>query len=96
MPHLTKIVLTAIVAALLVGGLSNPASAHGRLYPLTRCGPDLGYLCRLHGYYTSAPFHYSLAIYPGCIKMVTVDTPNGVERRRAVVCGAPDRPMIYW
>jgi hypothetical protein len=96
MPHLTKIVLAAIVAALLGGGLSNPASAHGRLFPLTRCGPDLGYLCRLHGYYTSAPFHYSLAIYPGCIKMVTVDTPNGVERRRAVVCGAPDRPMIYW
>jgi hypothetical protein len=96
MPHLTKIVLAAIVAALLGGGLSNPASAHGRLYPLTRCGPDLGYLCRLHGYYASAPFHYSLAIYPGCIKMVTVDTPNGVERRRAVVCGAPDRPMIYW
>jgi len=63
MPHLTKFVLAAIAAALLVG-LSNPASAHGRLYPLTRCGPDLGYLCRIHGYFNSAPFHYNLAILP--------------------------------
>ena len=83
MAHVTKIVFAATVAALLVG-LSNPASAHGRLYPLTRCGPDLGHLCRIHGYFNSAPFHYNLAIYPGCIKTVSVETPSGVERHRAI------------
>ena len=94
MPHITKIVSAAIVAALV--GLSNPASAHGRHYPLTRCGPDLGYLCRMHGYFADAPFHYNLAIHPRCIRTVRVETPQGVERHRAVVCGAPDRPMIWW
>jgi hypothetical protein len=94
MPHVNKIVFAAIVAALV--GLSAPASAHGRQYPLTRCGPDLGYLCRMHGYFTSPPFHYNLAIYPGCIRTIRVETPNGVERQRAVVCGAPDRPSIWW
>jgi hypothetical protein len=50
----------------------------------------------MHGYFTSAPFHYNLAIYPGCIRTVRVETPYGVERRRTVVCGTPDRPMIWW
>ena len=79
---------TAIVAVVaLIGGLSNQASARGQLYPLTRCGPDLAYLCPLHGYFDLAPFHYNLAIYPGCIKTVRVETDHGVERRRAIVCG---------
>jgi len=95
MSHVTKFVFAAIVAALLVG-LSQSASAHGRLYPLTRCGPDLGYLCRLHGNFDLVPFHYNLAIYPGCIRSVRVETPYGVERRRAIVCGAPERQMIWW
>jgi hypothetical protein len=95
MSHVTKIVFAAIVAALLVG-LSHPASAHGRLYPFTRCGPDLGDLCRLRGYFSSPPFHYNLAIYPGCIRTIRVETPYGVERRRTIVCGAPDRQMIWW
>jgi hypothetical protein len=95
MSHLTKIVFAAIIAALLVG-LSYPASANGRLYPLTRCGPDLGNLCRLHGYFSATPFHYDVAIYPGCIRTIRVETPYGVERRRAIVCGAPERQMIWW
>jgi hypothetical protein len=95
MLHLTKIVFSAVVFALLVG-LPNPASAHGRLYPLTRCGPDSDYLCRLHGYFDLAPFHYKLAIYPGCIRTVRVETPYGVESRRTIVCGAPERSMIWW
>ena len=95
MPYATKFVLAAIVAALLVG-LSDPASAQGRPYPLTRCGPDLSYLCRIHGYFNSAPFHYNLAIYPGCIRTIRVETPYGVERRRTIVCGAPERQMIWW
>jgi hypothetical protein len=63
---------------------------------VTRCGPDLGYLCRMHGTFSSAPFHYNLAIYPGCIKTVRVETPYGVERHRAIVCGAPERTMLWW
>ena len=95
MPHAIKIaVFSTIVAAL--AGLSNEASARGGLYPLTRCGPDLAYLCPIHGYYDQPPFHYNLAVHPGCIKTVRVETPAGVERRRAIVCGAPERPMIYW
>ena len=94
MSYFTKIAAIAIVAAL--GGMSNTASAHGRLYPLTRCGPDLAYLCPIHGYFDSPPFHYNLAVYPGCIKVVPVQTPYGVQRQRTIVCGAPERTMVYW
>jgi hypothetical protein len=94
MTHVTRIAVAAILVAL--SGMSSTASAHGRLYPLTRCGPDLAYLCRIHGYFDSPPFHYNLAIYPGCIKTVAVQTPYGVERRRTVVCGAPERSMVWW
>ena len=94
MQHIVKIAIAGIIVMLAM--TSAPASASGRLYPLTRCGPDLAYLCRLHGYFDAAPFHYNLAIYPGCIKTVIVPTPYGVERRRAVVCGAPEREMVWW
>jgi hypothetical protein len=86
MSHATKITIVAAFVAAL-GGISSEASARGRLYPLTRCGPDLTYLCPIHGYFDLVPFRYSLAIYPGCIKMVPVETPYGIERRRVLVCG---------
>ena len=92
--HTRIAIVAAIVAAL--GNISSEASARGRLFPLTRCGPDLAYLCPMHGYFDMAPFHYDLAIYPGCIKVVAVQTPYGVERRRALVCGAPQRSMVWW
>ena len=95
MSHAIKIAVVSTIVAVL-GGVSDEASARGRLYPLTRCGPDLAYLCPIHGYFDQPPFHYNLAIYPGCIKTVRVETPAGVERRRAIVCGAPERPMVYW
>ncbi|KRR03212.1 hypothetical protein CQ10_09655 [Bradyrhizobium valentinum] len=94
MSHAIKIAVFSTIVAVL-GGLSDEASARG-LYPLTRCGPDLAYLCPIHGYFSQPPFHYNLAIHPGCIKMVSVETPAGIERRRAIVCGAPERPMVYW
>jgi hypothetical protein len=94
MSHASKIALAAFVAAL--GGISDAAFAHGRPYPLTRCGPDLAYLCPIHGYFDQTPFHYNLAVYPGCIRTVSVQTPHGIERRRAVVCGAPERSIIWW
>jgi hypothetical protein len=95
---MSQAVRIAIVAAFVaaLGCISNEASARGRLYPLTRCGPDLAYLCPIHGYFDSTPFHYNLAVHPGCIKVVAVDTPNGVERRRALVCGSPERQMVWW
>jgi hypothetical protein len=94
MSQAPKIAIAAFVAAL--GGMSDAASAHGRLYPLTRCGPDLAYLCPIHGYFDQPPFHYNLAVYPGCIRVVPVPTPDGIERRRTIVCGAPERTMIWW
>ncbi|MET0675219.1 MAG: hypothetical protein ABW175_05415 [Bradyrhizobium sp.] len=92
MSNVTRIVAAAVV---VLAGLSSPASAR-RLYPLAECGPGLERLCRLHGAFDSAPFHYDLAIYPGCIRSVPVETPRGVRYRRAVVCGAPERPMVWW
>ncbi len=92
MSNVTRIAAVVVVA---LAALSSQASARG-LYPLTECGPDLSQLCRLHGSFAATPFHYNLAIYPGCIKRVAVETPRGVRYRRAVVCGAPDRPMIWW
>ncbi len=95
MSHATKIaIIAAFVAAL--GGISSEASARGRLYPVTRCGPDLAFLCPIHGYFDQAPFHYNVAVYPGCIKSVRVETPYGIESRRTIVCGAPERQMIWW
>jgi hypothetical protein len=99
MSHTTKIAIVAAFVAAFVaalGGISNEASARGRLYPLTRCGPDLAYLCPIHGYFDQPPFHYNVAIYPGCIKVVPVETPYGIERRRVLVCGAPERTMVWW
>jgi hypothetical protein len=92
MSNVTRIVAAAVVA---LAGLSSQASARGH-YPLAECGPDLSRLCRLHGAFDSTPFHYDLAIYPGCIRSVPVETPRGVRYRRAVVCGAPERPMVWW
>jgi hypothetical protein len=95
MPRIPTIV--AIMVAVFASiGTANQASARSSLYPLTRCGPDLAYLCRIHGYFDDAPFHYNLAIYPGCIKRVAFETPHGVRYRRAVVCGAPPRTMVWW
>jgi hypothetical protein len=85
MSHGTKIAIVAAFVAAL--GISNAASARARPHPLTRCGPDLAYLCPIHGYFDLAPFRYGLSIYPGCIKMVPVETPYGIERRLAIVCG---------
>lgn len=90
-----KIAIAATVAVAAMA-LSAPAEARHRLYPLTQCGPTLEHLCPLRGAFEGAPFHYNLAIYPGCIKTVAVQTAYGVERRRAVVCGAPAREMIWW
>jgi hypothetical protein len=86
MPHMTKIAIIAAFLAML-SGIPNEASARGRLYPLTRCGPDLAYLCPIHGYFDQAPFRYSLAIYPGCIRFASFETPHGIERRPILVCG---------
>jgi hypothetical protein len=96
MSLITKIAIVAgFVAALSV---SEEASARSRLYPVTRCGPGLAYLCPIHGYFDAPPFHYSLAVYPGCIKVVPVQTPNGIEHRRAIVCGAeqPNQGLAWW
>ena len=95
MPHTIK---TGFVVAfsLALACVSSGASARGALYPLTRCGPDLAYLCPIHGFFDQPPFRYSLAVSPGCIKSVRVETPNGTVRRRAVVCGAPEREMVWW
>jgi hypothetical protein len=94
MSQATKVGVAAVVT--LLASMSSPASAHGRLYPLTRCGPDLAFLCRIHGSFDASPYHYHLAIYPGCIKTARVETPYGIERHRVIVCGAPERTMLWW
>jgi hypothetical protein len=87
MLHSMKIAFAAAVVATATGSMLTDASARGRLFPLTRCGPDLAYLCPIHGYFDQPPFHYSLAVYPGCIQMQLVETPNGLRRRPVLVCG---------
>jgi len=87
MSHILKVALAVTAVAVVTLSLASEAFARGRLYPLTRCGPDLAYLCPLHGYYDAPPFHYNVAIYPGCIRTQIVDTPEGPRRRRVLVCG---------
>lgn len=74
------------VAIFLVSSLSE-ASARRRTPPLTRCGPDLSYLCPIHGYFDLPPYRYNLAIYPGCLQWRRVETPQGIRLRRVLVCG---------
>jgi hypothetical protein len=78
-------IFSFVIVALAV--ISETASARGGLYPVIRCGPDLAYLCPIRGYFDQPPFHYNLAIYPGCIKVLPIRTSNGIERRRVLVCG---------
>jgi hypothetical protein len=78
--------LVGLIVAVCLG-VPKEASARGRLYPLTACGPGLAYLCPIHGYFDLPPFHYSLAIYPGCLQVRPVETPEGVRMRRVLVCG---------
>lgn len=94
MSNIAKIVITIVVSALL--GTANCWSAHARPYPLTRCGPDLGYFCHLHGAFDGPPFRYNLAIHPDCIRVVRIRTRYGIERRRVLVCRTPDRAMVWW
>jgi hypothetical protein len=54
---------------------------------MTLCGPDLAFLCPIHGYFDLPPFQYHLAVYPGCIQMQRVETPHGYRRRPVLVCG---------
>ncbi|MGY3451433.1 hypothetical protein [Bradyrhizobium sp. USDA 4353] len=90
---LSNVIRGAAALALIFVAMSGPASARG-LYPLTECGPDLSRLCRLRGAFEATPFHYNLAIYPGCIRRVAVETPHGWQHRRVLVCGAPERTMV--
>lgn len=87
MSPIFRVALVSMVVAISVSGLTSTASARHRPYPLTRCGPDLAYLCPIHGYFDAAPFHYNLAIYPGCIRTEVVETPSGLRRRPVLVCG---------
>ena len=74
------------VALVLLGGTAY-AAARSPLFPLTRCGPELEALCPIHGYFDAVPFHYSFAIYPGCLRSERVQTPHGLRRRLVLVCG---------
>jgi hypothetical protein len=86
MLKVSKVAFAAIAVAVALGSVPINASARG-LYPVTRCGPQLAYLCPIHGYFDVAPFHYNLAVYPGCVQMQLVETPRGVRRRPVLVCG---------
>ena len=94
MSHPIRIAVLAMIVAAM-SGMRDEASARGRLYPLTRCGPDLAYLCPIHGFFDQPPFHYNLAVHPACIKVARVETPGGFERRRTIICGAPERTMVW-
>jgi hypothetical protein len=82
-----KVGSVATLLAVVSFGTLTAASARGRLFPVTMCGPDLSELCPIHGYFGLAPFRYSLAVYPGCIQLRRVETPSGARLRRVLVCG---------
>jgi hypothetical protein len=87
MSSVSKIALVAALVGTALGSTLTEASARGRRFPMTLCGPDLAFLCPIHGYFDQPPFQYSLAVYPGCIQMQRVETPYGYRRRPVLVCG---------
>ena len=87
---MSKGIKAAFVAAAVTAAFGctlTEASARTRNFPLTQCGPDQAYLCPIHGFFDAAPFTYSLAVYPGCLRRERVETPHGIRRRLVVVCG---------
>lgn len=90
----TKAFLLALTSVFF--GLGVSSSADARPYPLTPCGPHLAYLCSLRGSFETRPFHYDLAIYPGCIRSINIRTRSGVQRRYELICGTWDRPQVQW
>ncbi|QDL98027.1 hypothetical protein [Rhodopseudomonas palustris] len=92
--NLRKVAIISLVFSSAAVAASEPASARNRLYPVTTCGPDQAYLCKLHGSFDDPPFHYNLAIHPGCIKTVSKGRRYG--REYVIVCGSPERPMVWW
>jgi hypothetical protein len=82
-----RIASACVFALMLFMGSTAAQASRKGLYPVTLCGPGLAYFCRLHGFFDGAPFRYNLAIYPGCIKWVRVETPYGWRRQRVIVCG---------
>jgi len=93
MSYAFRIILAAALASLF---MATGASARSK-FPLVQCGPGLAYLCKLHGYFTDPPFHYDLAIYPGCLKRERIQTPHGVRYADVLVCGtdAPHYTTVY-
>lgn len=87
MSYVSKIALVAALVGMALGSTLTDASARGRLFPMTLCGPHLAYLCPIHGYFDQPPFKYNVAIYPGCIQMQRVETPHGYRRLPVLVCG---------
>lgn len=87
MTQIFRMVLAAATLTAAAIGWASDASAARRWPPLTRCGPDLAYLCPIRGYFDLPPYRYTLAIYPGCLQKQRVDTPHGVRLRLVVVCG---------
>jgi hypothetical protein len=87
MSYASKIALVAALVGIALGSTLTDASARGRLFPVTLCGPSLAYLCPIHGYFDQPPFKYNVAIYPGCIQMQRVETPHGYRRLPVLVCG---------
>jgi hypothetical protein len=86
MSGLVKLLL-GVVLVVSIGAIANEAAARGRAYPLTRCGPDLAYLCPIRGYFDLVPFHYDLAIHPRCIREAPIETTGGIRRRLVIFCG---------
>ncbi|PZA12830.1 hypothetical protein DNX69_06460 [Rhodopseudomonas palustris] len=92
--NFSKVAIISLILSSLATVASEPAAARNRLYPVTTCGPDQAYLCKLHGSFDGAPFHYNLAIHPACIK--TVNRGRRYGREFVIVCGSPARPMVWW
>jgi hypothetical protein len=89
-----RILSLAIAGFVATAAAPASASSHYRPYPLVKCGPDSAYLCKLRGSFADTPFHYNLAIYPGCLKPVRSGRRGG-GWDLVVVCGSPDRQMIW-
>jgi hypothetical protein len=83
----TKLAVFIVAVSTVCFANLDTAAAKVRHPRLTFCGSTYDGLCHLSGFFDLAPFRYNLAIYPGCIKWMRVETPHGIERRRVVVCG---------
>jgi hypothetical protein len=94
MSSVSNIALVAALVGTALGSTLTEASARGRPFPMTLCGPDLAFLCPIHGYFDLPPFHYSLAFLIGKCHLLGKAAPSPDVKQDVAGCASVARYLL--